>query len=145
MSEFKLIKSCDIHTPLRVIKNGSILIQGEKIAKVGQIDDSKIPPKTQIFDLKQKLAVPGFIDIHLHGGGGVDFLDSSLDSIVKALKTHLKNGTTSLLPTIMTTSHKHPGYDQNLYRYQKIHSGHSGYHRTESGGSVYLDGKERCP
>jgi len=106
MSEFKLIKSCDIHTPLRVIKNGSILIQGEKIAKVGQIDDSKIPPKTQIFDLKQKLAVPGFIDIHLHGGGGVDFLDSSLDSIVKALKTHLKNGTTSLLPTIMTTSHK---------------------------------------
>ncbi|MGD8534905.1 MAG: N-acetylglucosamine-6-phosphate deacetylase [Candidatus Aminicenantes bacterium] len=107
MSEFKLIKNCDIHTPLRVIKNGSILIQGKKIAKVGQVDDSKIPQKTQIFDFKQKLAVPGFIDIHLHGGGGVDFLDSSPDSIVKALKIHLKNGTTSLLPSIMTTSHKH--------------------------------------
>jgi N-acetylglucosamine-6-phosphate deacetylase len=107
MSEFKLIKNCDIHTPLRVIKNGSILIQGKKIAKVGQVDDSKIPQETQIFDFKQKLAVPGFIDIHLHGGGGVDFLDSSPDSIVKALKIHLKNGTTSLLPSIMTTSHKH--------------------------------------
>ncbi len=107
MSEFKLIKNCDIHTPLRVIKSGSILIQGEKIAEVSQIDDSKIPAGTQIFDVRQKLAVPGFIDIHLHGGGGVDFLDSSPDSIVKALKTHLKNGTTSLLPSIMTTSHKH--------------------------------------
>jgi N-acetylglucosamine-6-phosphate deacetylase len=106
MSEFKLIKNCDIHTPLRVIKSGSILIQGEKISKVGQIDDSKIPPRTQIFDAKQRLTVPGFIDIHLHGGGGVDFLDSSPDSIVQALKTHLKNGTTSLLPSIMTTSHK---------------------------------------
>lgn len=107
MSEFKLIKSCDIYTPLRVIKNGSILIQGEKIAKIGQIDDSKIPPGTKIFDVRQRLAVPGFIDIHLHGGGGVDFLDSSPDSVVKALKIHLKNGTTSLLPSIMTTSHKH--------------------------------------
>lgn len=107
MSEFKLIKNCDIHTPLRVIKNGSILIQREKIAKVGQIDDTKIPPETQIFDYGKKLAVPGFIDIHLHGGGGFDFLDSSPDSIVEALKTHLKNGTTSVLPSIMTTSHKH--------------------------------------
>lgn len=107
MSEFKLLKGCDIHTPLRVMKKGSILIQREKIVKVGQIDDSKISPDTQIFDFRQKLAVPGFIDIHLHGGGGVDFLDSSTDSIVEALKTHLKNGTTSLLPSIMTTSHKH--------------------------------------
>ena len=107
MSGFKLIKSCDIYTPLRVIKKGSILIQGEKIAKVGQIDDSKIPPGTKILDFSQRLAVPGFIDIHLHGGGGVDFLDSSPDSISKALKAHLKNGTTSLLPSIMTTSHKH--------------------------------------
>jgi N-acetylglucosamine-6-phosphate deacetylase len=107
MSEFKLIKNCDIHTPLRVIKNGSILIQREKIAKVGQIDDTKIPPETQIFDYGKKLAVPGFIDIHLHGGGGFNFLDSSPDSIVEALKTHLKNGTTSVLPSIMTTSHKH--------------------------------------
>lgn len=106
MPEFKLIKNCDIYTPLRVIKNGSILIQGEKIAKIGQIDESKIPPRTKIFDVRQKLAVPGFIDIHLHGGGGADFLDSSPDSIVKALSIHLKNGTTSLLPSIMTTSHK---------------------------------------
>jgi N-acetylglucosamine-6-phosphate deacetylase len=107
MSEFKLLKNCDVCTPLRVIKKGSILIQGEKIAKVGQFDDSNIPPKTQIFDYEKKMAVPGFIDIHLHGGGGVDFLDSSPDSIVKALKIHLNNGTTSLLPSIMTTSHNH--------------------------------------
>jgi len=106
MSEFKLIRNCNIYTPLREIKNGAILIQGEKIAKVGQVDDSEIPPGTKIFNYDKKIAVPGFIDIHLHGGGGIDFLDSSPDSIVKALKVHLQNGTTSLLPSIMTTSHK---------------------------------------
>jgi len=106
MSEYKIIKNCDIYTPLKLIKNGCILIKGEKIAKVGQIDEVKIPQKAEILNFKNHLAVPGFIDIHLHGGGGVDFMDSSQGSIVKALKTHLKNGTTSLLPTIMTASHK---------------------------------------
>jgi len=106
MSEFKLIKNCDVHTPLKVVKNGSILIQGKIIKRVGQFSDSGIPPGTRVFNFKNKLAVPGFIDIHLHGGEGIDFIDSSPESIIEALKTHLKNGTTSLLPALMTASHE---------------------------------------
>jgi|Deesub1362B_J571_1020462.scaffolds.fasta_scaffold00859_4 N-acetylglucosamine-6-phosphate deacetylase len=109
MSEYKIIKNCDIYTPLELIKNGFILIKGEKITKVGkinEINELKIPEEIEIFDFKNHLAVPGFIDIHLHGGGGADFMDSSSESIVKALKTHLKNGTTSLLPTVMAASHQ---------------------------------------
>lgn len=105
MPKFKLIKNCDIITPLRVVKSGSILIEGEKIKRVGQFGDSGIPPETKVFNFKNSLAVPGFIDIHLHGGGGVDFTDPSPESIVTVLKTHVKNGTTSLLPSIMTASH----------------------------------------
>lgn len=106
MSGFKLIKNCDVLTPLRVIRNGSILIQGESIQRVGQFGDSGIPPGTRVFNFRNKLAVPGFIDIHLHGAGGVEFTDSSPESIVMALKTHLRNGTTSLLPSLMTASHE---------------------------------------
>lgn len=106
MKEYKIIKNCDIFTPQEVIKNGSILIEGENIAKVGLVNESKIPQQTKKFSFKNQLAVPGFIDIHLHGGEGADFLDSSPESTVKALKTHLKNGTTSLLPTVMTASHQ---------------------------------------
>ncbi len=106
MSEFTLIKNCDVFTPLRMIQSGSILIEGEKIKRVGQFGDSKIPPNTRIFNFKSRIAVPGFIDIHLHGGGGVEFTDSSAESIIAALKAHLKNGTTSLLPTLMTASHE---------------------------------------
>jgi N-acetylglucosamine-6-phosphate deacetylase len=88
MSEFKLLKNCDILTPLRVIRNGSVLIKGKSIQKVGQFGDSRIPPGTRVFNFKNRLAVPGFIDIHLHGAAGVDFTDSSPESIVTALKTH---------------------------------------------------------
>jgi len=106
MTEYKIIKNCDIYTPIKIIKNGSILIKGEKIAKVGHINESEIPREVKKYSFKNKLAVPGFIDIHLHGGEGVDILGSTPVSIVKALKAHLKNGTTSLLPTIMTASHQ---------------------------------------
>lgn len=106
MIEYKIIKSCAIYTPTEIIKKGSILIEGEKIAKVGQINESEMPQETEVFSYKSHLAVPGFIDIHIHGGEGFDFTDSPPDSIAYALRTHLKNGTTSLLPTVMTASHQ---------------------------------------
>ena len=106
MAEHKIIKDCDIYTPTEIIKNGSLLIEGEKIARIGRIVESEIPQQAEVFSFKNHLAVPGFIDIHLHGGEGIDFMDSSPESIAQALKIHLKNGTTSLLPTIMTASHQ---------------------------------------
>lgn len=106
MSGFMLLKNCDILTPLRMIRKGSVLIQGESIQRVGQFGDSGIPPETSVLNLRNTLAVPGFIDIHLHGAEGVEFSDSSPESIAAALQTHLKNGTTSLLPSIMTAPHE---------------------------------------
>ena len=106
MPEYKLIKNCDIFTPLKLIKNGSILVQGEMIARIGMMDESKVPSQTRVFNFKNKLAVPGFIDIHLHGGGGIDFSEAPPELIESALRVHLKNGTTSLLPSIMTAPHE---------------------------------------
>lgn len=106
MADYKFIKNCDIYTPLKTFKKGGILIEGEKIAKVGSFKESEIPDETQIYNFQNHLAVPGFIDIHVHGGAGIDFTDSSPESMTEALRTHLQNGTTSLLPTIETASHK---------------------------------------
>ncbi len=46
--------------------------------------------------------LPGFIDIHLHGGGGADFMDGSESAIRTVCETHLQHGTTALVPTTMT-------------------------------------------
>jgi len=105
--EYKVIKNCDIYTPEKIIKNGFIMIQGEKIATVGQLKDARWPEGAKIFNFKGQMAFPGFIDIHVHGGHGADFMDASPESISEALQFHLKNGTTSILPTLMTASHKH--------------------------------------
>ena len=42
---------------------------------------------------------PGFIDIHTHGGGNSDYMDGSEEAFINAARTHLRHGTTCLLPT----------------------------------------------
>lgn len=106
MSEYIILSDCDIYTPGKLIKNGCILIEGEKIAKIGQLEELKDLGQAKVFNCKNHFAVPGFIDIHLHGGGGIDFMGSSSESIIQALKLHLENGTTSALPAILTDTHE---------------------------------------
>ena len=55
-------------------------------------------------DLKGKIIVPGFIDMHLHGACGADFLDASYDSLSKIASFLAKNGVTSFSPASLTVS-----------------------------------------
>lgn len=105
--EYKVIANCDIYTPEKFIRDGLIMIQGERVAAVSQIKDTRLPKGATVFSFKGHLAVPGFIDIHVHGGDGANFMDASPESTLTVLRAHLKNGTTSILPTLMTASHKH--------------------------------------
>src|ERR1035437_3826005 len=53
----------------------------------------------------ERIVLPGFIDLHVHGGGGCDVMDGSgaIDTIAR---THARHGTTSLLATTMTAPRK---------------------------------------
>jgi N-acetylglucosamine-6-phosphate deacetylase len=46
--------------------------------------------------------VPGFVDIHVHGGGGADFMDARQDAARQIARTHARFGTTTLLATTLT-------------------------------------------
>lgn len=70
----------------------------------GEIDfDRSISSITKISETQSNSAwiFPGFIDLHVHGGGGADIMEGE-EAIRTMLKTHLKNGTTSLLATTVT-------------------------------------------
>ncbi len=53
-------------------------------------------------DLNGNFLLPGFIDIHVHGGGGADFMDGSVSAMILAAETHLRHGTTTIFPTTMS-------------------------------------------
>lgn len=65
-----------------------------------------VPPKEQArrtVDLAGNYLSPGFIDMHVHGGGGSDFMDGTAQAFANAARMHLRHGTTTLCPTSMVS------------------------------------------
>jgi len=97
---FKLFNG-KIITPTGIIDNGSVLIKNGIIKDISE--KSIDAPNAQSIDVKGQYISPGFIDIHVHGGGGYDFMDGSKDAFLKIAECHAKYGTTALAPTTLTS------------------------------------------
>lgn len=79
----------------------TLLISGGKIEAIGP--DLAIPPGYERYDLKGDVLAPGFFDIQVNGGGGALFNDApTAETIATIAKAHVKFGTTSLLPTLIS-------------------------------------------
>ena len=84
-----------------IAENTDILTVDGKIAEIGcGIKEEG----AAVFDASGCYVFPGFIDVHIHGGGGADFMDGTADAFETAVKAHLERGTTTLVPTAMTAS-----------------------------------------
>ena len=91
-----------IHTPQGWLKNGSVIINDNKILEVSNCDLAVVGAK--IIDAKGMYIVPGGVEIHVHGGGGRDFMEGSEDAFRTAVDAHMQHGTTSILPTLSSSS-----------------------------------------
>lgn len=87
-------------TPHRMIDECSILVANGKIADIRQGDIDV--PDIEIFDAAGCYVSPGFIDLHVHGGGGHDFMDNTVEAYLAIAETHARYGTTALCPTTLT-------------------------------------------
>jgi len=106
-----------IITPYRLIPQGSVLISDGVISAVSE--GNLVAADAIEIDAKGKFVAPGFIDIHVHGGGGHDFMDGSETAFLKIAETHLKYGTTSMLPTTLTSEKE--GLFETLTIYEQAH------------------------
>ena len=104
MSSTVAILAGTIYTPKECIEQGVILIEGSRVTRVGRRKQIKIPPKARVFDYRERIAAPGFIDLHIHGAFGRDLMEGTEDAVA-AVATHLaRHGTTSFLATTVTAS-----------------------------------------
>jgi N-acetylglucosamine-6-phosphate deacetylase len=92
-----------------------LLIENGKILDVAQQDVDF--PDAQLIDAQGNFVSPGFIDIHIHGGGGADFMDGTVEAFLQIAQTHAQHGTTSMLPTTLTCEKE--DLIQTLEAYQK--------------------------
>ncbi|MCD8184396.1 MAG: N-acetylglucosamine-6-phosphate deacetylase [Bacteroides sp.] len=91
-----------ILTPQGWLTDGSVLIRDGKILEVTNCDLAVIG--AQLIDVKGMYVLPGGVEIHAHGGGGRDFMECTEDAFRAAVKTHMKYGTTSIFPTLSSST-----------------------------------------
>ena len=91
-------------TPFTIMENASVLVSEGKIIGI----EKGNPSFSEAFeiDAKGQYISPGFIDIHLHGGGGSDFMDGTPAAFLNIAETHAKHGTTAMFPTTLTAEPK---------------------------------------
>ena len=101
----------EIYTGEGIVKNKAIIIDGNRVEAL--VDE--IPKDIKVIDLQGKIVAPAFIDLQLNGCGGVLFNDEiSLDTLRVMNETNIKTGTTSYLPTLITTT------DENIEKALKL-------------------------
>ncbi|HZT83302.1 MAG TPA: amidohydrolase family protein, partial [Gemmataceae bacterium] len=88
----------------RLLPRGEVLVVGDRI---NAVRESPGPADgAEVIDLRGGYLVPGYIDLHVHGGAGADFMDGSEDAFRTACRAHARHGTTSLLPTTTVARHE---------------------------------------
>lgn len=87
-------------TPYRFIRGGTVVIEDGMIRGIHE-REVNVPDAVEI-DAGGQYVSPGFIDIHVHGGGGYDFMDGTEEAFLKIAELHARYGTTALVPTTLT-------------------------------------------
>lgn len=99
---FKQIINGRILTPQGWLEGGSVIVEDGKIAEVS--NNSFAIEGAEIIDAKGCDIVPGGIEMHVHGGGGRDFMEGDEEAFREAVDAHMQYGTTSIFPTLSSST-----------------------------------------
>ena len=91
-------------TPFNLIEEATVLTSQGKVLAAGQRNAITIPEGFEEVSLDGLIIAPGFIDQHLHGGGGAAVMDASPESLLEIAKFHASHGTTAFLATTTSSS-----------------------------------------
>ena len=116
MAEY-VIENGRIYTEAELIERGYIIVNDDKITDIGKGDYEGV---LTTYDAQGQHVLPGFIDIHMHGGYGEDAMDASYEGLKHLAESLLSEGTTSFLATTMTQSDDNITKAlENIIEYQK--------------------------
>ncbi|MEU3469916.1 N-acetylglucosamine-6-phosphate deacetylase [Streptomyces sp. NPDC006687] len=81
--------------PTGIVAGGRVIVEGSRIAGSAHEDSG-------VLDLSGHWIVPGFVDMHNHGGGGASFTSGTAEEVLSGVRTHREHGTTTLVASTVT-------------------------------------------
>ncbi|WP_102133485.1 N-acetylglucosamine-6-phosphate deacetylase [Streptomyces hokutonensis] len=90
-----ILSGANVVLPTGIVRGGRVIVDGTKITGAA-------PDNAQVIDVTGHWLVPGFVDLHNHGGGGASFTSGTVDDVLKGIHTHRLHGTTTLVASTVT-------------------------------------------
>src|SRR5437660_1766563 len=91
-------------TPVTEIPDAAILIRDGVIEAISARSEMSVPAGANEISATEFTAIPGFIDVHIHGAGGRDVMEATDDAMIGVAETIARHGTTSFVATTVTAS-----------------------------------------
>ena len=109
------IINAKIVTAETVVDGGVCVCEGGYIKYLG----TETQPADTVIDAKGRYLIPGFIDLHCHGGNGLEFMDASAEEYAEIARFHLSHGTTSMLATTLAATAEETANVLNTFKRYK--------------------------
>src|SRR5262245_11225758 len=90
--------------PDRLVPDGVAVARGGRIRRIGRRRDISVSKTAEVVDVRRGWLAPGFVDIHVHGAAGADYMDGTEAAVRTANRCHARHGTTTIFPTTTTGS-----------------------------------------
>nr|WSZ16350.1 N-acetylglucosamine-6-phosphate deacetylase [Streptomyces canus] len=90
-----VLSGATVVLPTGSVEDGRVIVDGTRIAGIA-------PENAKVIDVTGYTLVPGFVDIHNHGGGGASFTSGTIEDVLKGIRTHQNHGTTTLVASTVT-------------------------------------------
>ncbi|MCX4584471.1 N-acetylglucosamine-6-phosphate deacetylase [Streptomyces sp. NBC_01481] len=95
MADRMVLTGARVVLPTGIVESGRVIVEGARITGAAGADAPAL-------DLTGHWVVPGFVDIHNHGGGGASFTSGSAEDVLRGVRTHREHGTTTLVASTVT-------------------------------------------
>ncbi|MFF1807585.1 N-acetylglucosamine-6-phosphate deacetylase [Streptomyces sp. NPDC058251] len=108
MAPSKVLAGARVVLPTGIVDGGRVVVDGARIVEAGPSPTEpagavgSAPADTGTVDLSGHWLVPGFVDLHNHGGGGASFTSGTVEEVLQGVHTHRLHGTTTVVASTVT-------------------------------------------